>query len=85
MQEGVEISKASGKLGILIPGMGAVASTIMAGVYAVRNGYGKPIGSLIQMGTIRLGKRTEKRVQMIRDFLPLSDLNNVYIRRLGHL
>ena len=77
MQEGVEISKASGKLGILIPGMGAVATTLMAGVYAVRNGFGKPIGSLAQMGTIRLGKRTEKRVPMIRDFVPLSDLKNL--------
>ena len=58
MKKGVKILNASGKLGVLIPGMGAVATTFIAGVHAVRKGYGKPIGSLTQMGTIRLGKRT---------------------------
>ena len=77
MQERNQISEAAGKLGVLIPGMGAVATTFMAGVYAVRNGYGKPIGSLTQMGTIRLGKRTEKRVPMIKDFVPLSSLDDI--------
>jgi myo-inositol-1-phosphate synthase len=77
MKRGLKILNASGKLGVLIPGMGAVATTFIAGVYAVRTGYGKPIGSLTQMGTIRLGKRTEKRVPMIKEFVPLSDLNDI--------
>jgi myo-inositol-1-phosphate synthase len=55
MKRKIEIADASGKLGVLIPGMGAVATTFVAGVHAVRNGYGSPIGSLTQMGTIRLG------------------------------
>ena len=58
-QTSSEIQPAKGKLGIMIPGMGAVATTIVAGVEAVRKGLAKPIGSLTQMGTIRLGKRTE--------------------------
>jgi myo-inositol-1-phosphate synthase len=74
MKSAFDIRPADGKLGILIPGMGAVATTFMAGVYAVRKNLGKPIGSLTQMGTIRLGKRTEKRVPMIRDFVPLAPL-----------
>jgi myo-inositol-1-phosphate synthase len=55
----IEIAAAKGKLGILIVGLGAVATTFVAGVEAVRHGLGLPIGSLTQMGTIRLGKRTE--------------------------
>ena len=74
----VNIAPAKGRLGILTPGMGAVATTFMAGVIAVRKGLGKPIGSLTQMGTIRLGKRTEHRVPMIKDFVPLADLNDIY-------
>ena len=74
MKKGIEIQPAKGKLGVLTPGMGAVATTFVAGVYAVRKGLGKPIGSLTQMGTIRLGKRTDKRIPMIRDFVPLSGL-----------
>src|SRR5690242_10247296 len=58
-QSTVEIKPAKGKLGIMIPGMGAVATTFVAGVEAVRKGLAKPIGSLTQMGTVRLGKRTE--------------------------
>ena len=57
--------------------MGAVATTFVAGVYAVRKGLGKPIGSLTQMGTIRLGKRTDMRIPMIRDFVPLSELEDL--------
>ena len=72
-----EIAEATGKLGILTPGMGAVATTFVAGVYAVRKGDGKPIGSLTQMGTIRLGKRTEKRVPLIKDFVSLSGLDDL--------
>jgi myo-inositol-1-phosphate synthase len=57
--------------------MGAVATTVIAGVFAVRKNLGKPIGSLTQMGTIRLGKRTEKRVPKIKDFVPLSELGDI--------
>ncbi len=71
------ISAPDGKLGVLIPGMGAVATTFIAGVFAVRRGLARPIGSLTQMGTIRLGKRTEKRVPMIKDFVPLVGLENL--------
>ena len=72
-----EIKGADGTLGILIPGMGAVATTFIAGVLAVRKGLARPIGSLTQMGTIRLGKRTEKRVPMIKDFVPLAGLEQL--------
>jgi myo-inositol-1-phosphate synthase len=71
------IQPAEGKLGILIPGLGAVATTLIAGVAAVRKGIAQPIGSLTQMGTIRLGKRTENRIPKIKDFVPLADLNDV--------
>jgi myo-inositol-1-phosphate synthase len=73
----VKITPAKGKLGILTPGMGAVSTTFMAGVIAIRNKLAKPIGSLTQMGTIRLGKRTENRVPMINDFVPLAELKNI--------
>lgn len=73
----VEIADASGRLGILLPGMGAVSTTFIAGVEAIRKGIAKPIGSLTQMGTIRLGKRTEKRVPMIKDFVPLAGLDQI--------
>src|SRR5690606_29722592 len=63
---------ASGRLGVLLPGLGAVATTLIAGVELARRGLGRPIGSLTQMGTIRLGKRTENRVPKIHDFAPLS-------------
>jgi len=68
---------AKGKLGIMIPGMGAVATTFVAGVEAVRRGIAQPIGSLTQMGTIRLGKRTEGRSPRIKDFVSLSGLNDL--------
>ncbi len=77
MEKGTEIRPAKGKLAVLTPGMGAVATTFVAGVYAVRKGDGKPIGSLTQMGTIRLGKRTDKRVPLIKDFVPLSELDDL--------
>ena len=70
----VTIAPAHGKLGILIPGMGAVASTFIAGVEAVKQGLGEPIGSLTQLGTIRLGKRTDGRSPKIKDFVPLAPL-----------
>jgi myo-inositol-1-phosphate synthase len=69
-----DIRPATGKLGILLPGMGAVATTFMAGVEAIRRGISKPIGSLTQMGTIRLGKRTDNRSPAISDFVPLAKL-----------
>ncbi len=72
-----EIAPASGKLGIMIPGMGAVATTFVAGVEAIRKGISRPIGSLTQMGTIRLGKRTQGRSPKINDFVPLSQLNDL--------
>src|SRR4051812_8160871 len=68
---------AKGKLGIMIPGMGAVATTFVAGVEAVRKGISAPIGSLTQMGTIRLGKRTDGRSPKINDFVPLAQLNDL--------
>jgi myo-inositol-1-phosphate synthase len=73
----VDIRPARGGLGILTPGMGAVATTFFAGVEAVRRGLAKPIGSLTQMGTIRLGKRTEGRSPLIRDFVPLAGLEDL--------
>jgi myo-inositol-1-phosphate synthase len=66
------IAPAAGKLGVLLPGLGAVATTTIAGVAAIRRGLALPIGSLTQMGTIRLGKRTEGRAPRIRDFVPLA-------------
>jgi myo-inositol-1-phosphate synthase len=71
------IAPASGKLGILTPGLGAVATTFMAGVESIRRGHTKPIGSLTQMATIRLGKRTENRAPLIKDFAPLAALQDV--------
>ncbi len=74
----VKIASPEGRLGVLTPGMGAVSTTFMAGVIAVKNGLGKPFGSLTQMGTIRLGKRTENRTPLIKDFIPLADLENIH-------
>ena len=73
----VEIAEAEGKLGVLLVGLGAVSSTFIAGVELLRKGIGQPIGSLTQLGTIRLGKRTEKRAPRIRDFVPLAGLNDL--------
>ena len=70
-------TKPRGKLGVLLPGMGAVATTFIAGVEATRKGIAKPYGSLTQMGTIRLGKRTDDRVPMIKDFIPLAELDDI--------
>lgn len=73
----INITPANGKLGILIPGLGAVATTLIAGVEAVKKGISQPIGSLTQMGHIRLGKRTENRNPKIKEFVPLADLNDI--------
>ncbi|HEY8795729.1 MAG TPA: inositol-3-phosphate synthase [Gemmatimonadaceae bacterium] len=71
------IRPAAGRLGVLTPGLGAVATTFMAGVESIRKGHSKPIGSLTQMATIRLGKRTEQRSPLIKDFVPLAGLDDI--------
>jgi myo-inositol-1-phosphate synthase len=73
----VGIAPAEGKLGILLVGLGAVSTTFVAGVEAIKRGLAQPVGSLTQMGTIRLGKRTEGRSPRIKDFVPLADLDDV--------
>ncbi|MCC6753501.1 MAG: inositol-3-phosphate synthase [Saprospiraceae bacterium] len=76
--EGIKKPKdAEGKLGILIPGLGAVATTFIAGVEAVKKGMALPVGSLTQMGSIRLGKRTENRMPLVREFVPLAGLGDL--------
>lgn len=77
MPDPIEIAPATGRLGILTPGMGAVASTAYAGVIAARAGLAAPIGSLTQMAHIRLGKREEERNPLIRDFVPLAGLDDL--------
>ncbi len=77
VSENVPMEKPTGKLGILLPGLGAVATTFIAGVSAIRRGLSQPYGSLTQMGTIRLGKRTEKRVPKIKDFVELANLDDL--------
>jgi len=77
MEQPKKIKPADGKLGVLMPGMGAVATTFIAGVEAIKADLGKPIGSMTQMGTIRLGKRTDKNTPFIRDFLPLAGLDQL--------
>ena len=74
---GSGIQAPEGKLGVMIPGMGAVATTFVAGVEAVRKGIARPIGSLTQMGTIRLGKRTDARSPKIKEFVPLTGLDDL--------
>jgi len=76
-QKASAIAPASGKLGVMVVGLGAVATTMIAGVEAVRRGLAKPIGSLTQMGTIRLGKRTDNTSPLIREFVPLAKLEDV--------
>lgn len=73
----VNLKKAEGKLGILLPGLGAVATTFIAGCIGVRKGLSKPIGSLTQMGTIRVGKRTEKKKPMIKDLVSIAGLDDL--------
>jgi myo-inositol-1-phosphate synthase len=71
------VRPATGRLGVLTPGLGAVATTFIAGVESVRRGLSQPIGSLTQMATVRLGKRTEKRSPLIREFVPLAGLDDI--------
>ena len=77
MRRPTSIAPQKGKLGILTPGMGAVSTTFMAGVELVRKGGALPVGSLTQLATIRLGKRTERRSPLMREFLPLEKLDNL--------
>ncbi|MBI4461962.1 MAG: inositol-3-phosphate synthase [Acidobacteria bacterium] len=77
MRRPSRIEPARGKLGVLLPGMGAVTTTFIAGVELVRRGLAQPIGSLTQMGTIRLGKRTEHRTPAIKSFVPLAKLDDL--------
>ncbi|HEU4610431.1 MAG TPA: inositol-3-phosphate synthase [Kofleriaceae bacterium] len=77
LQKGVNVKPAEGKLGILLPGMGAVATTFIAGVQAIRRGLGKPIGSLTQLGHIRIGKRTDNTSPAIKDYVSLANLDDI--------
>ncbi len=72
-----EVAPATGKLGVLIVGLGAVSTTFIAGVEHARRGTARPIGSVTQMGTIRLGKRTESRTPLVKEFVPLSELDQL--------
>src|SRR5580658_10804437 len=77
MRRPTTIAAPKGKLGVLTVGRGAVATTFMAGVDLVRRGEAKPVGSLTQLGTIRLGKRTEGRTPAIKDFVPIAKLDDI--------
>jgi myo-inositol-1-phosphate synthase len=77
MRRPVNIASPKGRLGVLTPGMGAVSTTFMAGVELVRRGQSAPVGSLTQLGTIRLGKRTEGRTPKINEFVPLAKLDDI--------
>ncbi|HYV24645.1 MAG TPA: inositol-3-phosphate synthase [Pyrinomonadaceae bacterium] len=77
VKKGAQIAPAKGKLGILLVGLGAVSTTFIAGVEAIKEGLAEPIGSLTQMGTIRLGRRTDNRVPKVKDFVPLAKLNDL--------
>jgi myo-inositol-1-phosphate synthase len=77
IEKGAPIAPARGKLGVLCVGLGAVTTTFIAGVEAIKKGLAKPIGSLTQMGTVRLGKRTESRSPLIKDFVPLAGLDDI--------
>src|SRR4029079_13527422 len=77
LKKGVDVKPARGKLGILLPGMGAVATTFIAGVQAIRRGIGKPIGSLTQLGHIRIGKRTDSNWPAIKDYVSIAKLDDI--------
>ena len=76
-EKGVNIAPAEGKLGVLLVGLGAVSTTFVAGVEAIKRGLAQPVGSITQMGTIRLGKRTDNNVPKIKDFVPLASLDDI--------
>jgi myo-inositol-1-phosphate synthase len=77
VSKGVPIAPAGGKVGILLVGLGAVSTTTIAGIMAIRRGLAKPIGSLTEMGTVRLGRRTDNRSPAIRDFVPMAGLDQL--------
>ena len=77
VKKGAEIAPAKGRLGVLLVGLGAVSTTFIAGVEAIKDGLAEPIGSLTQMGTIRLGRRTDNRVPKVNKFVPLANLNDL--------
>src|ERR1044072_8352246 len=77
VRKDAEIIEPKGRLGVLLVGLGAVSTTFIAGVEAVKKGFAQPIGSLPQRGTIRLGKRTDNRVPLIKDFVPLANLKDL--------
>src|SRR5690242_11937377 len=77
MKRGKNVLPAEGKLGVLMVGLGAVSTTFVAGVELIRRGFSKPVGSLTQMGHIRLGKRTEKRNPLVKNFVPLAKLEDL--------
>jgi myo-inositol-1-phosphate synthase len=77
IEKGVDLAPAKGKLGVLLVGLGAVSTTFVAGVEAIKKGIAEPVGSLTQMGTIRLGKRTDNRVPLIKDFVSLARLEDL--------
>ncbi|MBV9217395.1 MAG: inositol-3-phosphate synthase [Acidobacteria bacterium] len=77
VDKGAGVAPAEGKLGILLVGLGAVSTTLVAGVEAIKRGISEPVGSLTQMGTIRLGKRTDNKVPKIKDFVPLASLDDI--------
>jgi myo-inositol-1-phosphate synthase len=77
MSEARKVRSPEGKLGVLMPGMGAVATTFIAGVELVKKGLAEPIGSLAELGTVRLGKRTEDRSPRIKDFVPLQGMEDL--------
>ena len=77
MSDGLSIAPAGGKVGLLLVGLGAVSTTTIAGILAIRKGLAKPIGSLTQMGTVRLGKRTEARSPALSEFVPLAGLDSL--------
>ena len=77
VEKKLSIVEPKGKLGVLLVGLGAVSTTFIAGVEAIKKGIAEPVGSLTQMGTVRLGKRTENRVPLIKDFVPLAKLEDL--------
>src|SRR6266568_7428954 len=77
MKRPPQVDPAKGKLGILLPGLGAVSTTFIAGCLLARRGLGQPFGSLTQLATIRLGKRTDNRTPRIKDFVPLANLDDL--------
>jgi myo-inositol-1-phosphate synthase len=83
IQRGSEIKPATGKLGVLTPGMGAVATTYFAGNLSIRKGLTPPVGSLCELGTIRLGKRTDNNTPKIKDYVPLAQMSTTWCSAAG--